>query len=76
MLTVQIAVREAKRNNPTYRQHAVKALARISAAQDDVDMSSTVQQIISPLIDELQGEDPMEVDDDAGDHRASKPSEV
>ncbi|QIX00250.1 hypothetical protein AMS68_005767 [Peltaster fructicola] len=72
----KIAVREAKRNNPAYRQHAIRALAKTAAARDDIDMSTTVREIISPLIEELQGGDPMDMDTDADDSSRSKPSEV
>jgi proteasome component ECM29 len=62
---MQIAVREAKRQNVVYRPHALKALAQVAEARRDIDLSDTVLEIVTPLIDdELQG-DPMDVDHDA-----------
>jgi proteasome component ECM29 len=61
---MQIAVREAKRQNVAYRPHAIKALAEVAAARRDVDMSAIVLEIVAPLIDEQLQDDPMDVDDD------------
>ncbi|KAK7989153.1 hypothetical protein PG989_009468 [Apiospora arundinis] len=45
--TKKIALREAKRNNETYRPHALEALAAFVAERDDLDMYSEVIPVIS-----------------------------
>jgi proteasome component ECM29 len=64
VVAMQIAVREAKRQNVAYRPHAIKALAEVAAARRDVDMSAIVLEIVAPLIDEQLQDDPMDVDGD------------
>ena len=49
---LQIAVREAKRQNAAYRLHAIPALGRVAAARTDKDMSDTVYEIIAPVLTE------------------------
>jgi len=71
---MQIAVREAKRQNVAYRPHALMALAQIADARRDIDLSSTVSEIVTPLLDEELQEDPMDVDNDGS--KASRSSEV
>jgi proteasome component ECM29 len=61
---MQIAVREAKRQNAAYRPHAVKALAQIAEARRDIDMHATVMGVVKPLIDDDSESDPMDVDKD------------
>jgi proteasome component ECM29 len=61
---LQIAVREAKRQNDAYRPHAVKALAQVAAARRDIDMHETVMAVVTPLLDEDVEGDPMDVDKD------------
>jgi proteasome component ECM29 len=61
---MQIAVREAKRQNATYRPHAVKALAQVADARRDIDMHETVMGVVKPLLDEDVDSDPMDVDKD------------
>lgn len=73
MDALQIAVREAKRQNVAYKPHAVKALAQVAAARRDIDMSETVLGVIAPLIDEETQGDPMDVD---GDGKSSGATEV
>lgn len=43
--------------------HALHALARIASIREDIDISDETQQIVAPLLDELDIEDPMEVDE-------------
>lgn len=50
---LQIATREARRRNAGYRIHAIATLGQIAAARPDVDMWSTVHDIVSPVISEL-----------------------
>lgn len=61
---MQIAVREAKRQNATYRPHGLKALAQVAAARRDVDLFDTIKGVVTPLLDEVLQDDPMEVDND------------
>lgn len=53
--TTQIAIREAKRQNAGYRQHSVKALARIAMARIDTDLSDAVYDVVQPIL--AQGTD-------------------
>lgn len=64
MVAMQIAVREAKRQNAAYRPHAVKALAQVGEARRDIDMHETVMGVVKPLIDDDSENDPMDVDKD------------
>jgi proteasome component ECM29 len=58
----QIAIREAKRQNATYRQHSVKALGQIALARVDINLSATVCEIVSPLVAIDTDDDAMDVD--------------
>ena len=68
LLYLQIAVREAKRQNAAYRLHAMPALGRVAAARTDKDMSDTVYDIIAPVLtetvekEEADDNDAMDVD--------------
>lgn len=65
VVLMQIAVREAKRQNVVYRPHAVKALAQVGEARRDIDMHETVMGVVKPLIEEDSENDPMDVDGEA-----------
>lgn len=70
---LQIAIREAKRQNVAYRQHSVTCLAQICRARTDTDMSGVVLEVVEPvLVGEADGE-PMEVD---GAQSTSKADDV
>ncbi|KAK5132562.1 hypothetical protein LTR08_008879 [Meristemomyces frigidus] len=58
----KIAVREAKRQNATYRQHSLKCLGQICLARLDLDMSGAVFEIAEPLLKDSADGDPMDVD--------------
>lgn len=60
----RVIVREAKRQNTTYRQYALGALGQVAAARTDMDMSETVMDIVEPVVEELTATsvDAMEVD--------------
>ncbi|KAK5003545.1 hypothetical protein LTR28_010031 [Elasticomyces elasticus] len=47
----QIIVREAKRQNPAYRQHAIRSLGSIAAARPDLDMTDVVFDIVGPVLE-------------------------
>lgn len=49
---VQIAIREAKRQNDAYRQFSVVALGNIASARHGKDMTDVVFDIISPIFDD------------------------
>ena len=61
-LSEQIAIREAKRQNPAYRQHSLKCLGQICLARVDLDMSAAVFDIVEPLLKSTADGEPMEVD--------------
>lgn len=63
----KVIVREAKRQNKTYRQHALKPLGRVAAARTDIDWSETVFDVVSPVVDELTEGDEDAMDVDAGE---------
>jgi proteasome component ECM29 len=53
----QITIREAKRQNAAYRRYSVEALGQVALAREDIDMSKTVFEIVSPLLAEDETED-------------------
>jgi proteasome component ECM29 len=59
---IKIALREAKRQNVEYRPHAVKALARVSRARDDLNLSDEVFEIANNILSEQADPDAMEID--------------
>nr|POE48406.1 proteasome component ecm29 [Quercus suber] len=63
---IKVAVREAKRQNARYQQHAIKYLGRIVRARNDVDLSDTVIEIVTPLIADADEGDKMDVDKNQG----------
>ncbi|KAK8197641.1 proteasome stabiliser-domain-containing protein [Phyllosticta capitalensis] len=66
--TGKIIVREAKRQNKTYRQHVFEPLGRVAKARTDIERSGMVMDIIEPVVDELTGaKDGDEMDIDGGD---------
>lgn len=64
---MQVALREAKRQNLAYRPFAIKCLGRVAAARTDKDMADVVSDAIQPVlvqaVEDL-GEDAMDVDGD------------
>ena len=58
----QVGLREAKRQNPEYRAHSVKALGRIAIARADIDMSDGVFEVVEPLLVPDSDGDKMEID--------------
>lgn len=61
-MQLQIALREAKRQNADYRAHSVKALGRVAIARADIDMNDDVFEVVEPLLTPDFDEDKMEVD--------------
>ena len=50
LLPYQIALREARRKNPEYQQHALTCLGKVAAARSDRDMRATVLETAEPVI--------------------------
>jgi len=50
---VQIAIREAKRQNLAYREHSIQALSRYAAARDDKDLSDVVLGVVGPILEDM-----------------------
>ena len=67
----RIILREMKRNNATYRQHAFKCGADFVAAQRLTDVFEDVYNIVAPYLEESAGKDEMDVDQ-APDKPSSK----
>lgn len=61
----KIAVREAKRNNDTYRPYAFTCLGEYSEDRTDVDMFDDVYSIIAPILEDLVSEDKMDTTDNS-----------
>src|ERR1700761_1209979 len=56
-------LREAKRQNKTYQRHAFEILGQYSKARTDLDLASTVLDIVFPVVEDLvASEDKMDVD--------------
>ncbi|KAF2178559.1 ARM repeat-containing protein [Zopfia rhizophila CBS 207.26] len=63
----KVAIREAKRQNKTYRPFAFEALGKVCKARTDLDLSVTVVEIVEAAIKEVLGDedeegDKMEID--------------
>ncbi|KAI6457935.1 hypothetical protein MCOR16_007562 [Pyricularia oryzae] len=65
-LLKKIVVREAKRNNDTYRVHAFKCLWRFAKSRKQMDMLDDIVSIATPHLDALKDEDRMDVDGEKG----------
>lgn len=65
----KVTIREAKRQNKTYRPHGLEALGKICRARTDLELSSTVVEIVESLLEELLGgeEDGEKMDVDGGE---------
>lgn len=63
----KIAIREAKRNNATYRPHAFTSLGQYAAARTDIDMFDDVFAVIGSHLQELTDEDKMDITADNDD---------
>jgi len=60
----KIAIREAKRNNSTYRPRAFISLGEYSEARTDLDMFDEVYNIVAPMLEKLTSEDKMDTSED------------
>ena len=63
----KIILRESKRNNPIFRQHALECLGDFAELRDTVDMFPQVLAVTKPIIEEmLSGSDEMDIDSKSG----------
>ncbi|CAF9933379.1 MAG: proteasome component M29 [Alectoria fallacina] len=63
----KIVLRESKRNNPVFRQHALECLGDFVELREAVDMFSQVLGVTKPIIEEiLSDSDEMDVDSKSG----------
>ena len=63
----KIVLRESKRNNFEYRQHALKCLANFVELRNDVDLYPQTHAIVAPIIEEaLDNSEDMDVDSKSG----------
>ena len=62
-----IILRESKRNNPIFRQHALECLGDFAELRDTVDMFPQVLAVTKPIIEEMLSEsDEMDIDSKSG----------
>lgn len=63
----KIIIREAKRNNPRYRQYALACLGDFVELRDTVDLYPQVSEIANPVISDALGDaDDMDIDERSG----------
>ena len=63
----RIMLRESKRNNPIFRQHALACLGEFAELRDTVDMFPQVLAVTKPIIEDmLNDSDEMDVDSQSG----------
>ena len=63
----RIVLRESKRNNPIFRQHALECLGEFVKLRETVDMFPQVLGVTKPIIEEMLSEsDEMDVDSKSG----------
>ncbi len=63
----KIVLRESKRNNPAFRQHALECLGDFAELRETVDMYPQVYGVTKPVIEEsLEESDEMDVDSQSG----------
>jgi proteasome component ECM29 len=72
----KIALREAKRNNDSYRPYAFDTLGKYSEARTDIDMFEEVHGIVVPILVELCSDDKMDTSDDTPSGGNSHESET
>lgn len=63
----RIMLRESKRNNATYRQHALACLADYVELRESIELATEVYEITAPIIEEvLTGPEAMDHDMQSG----------
>ncbi|KAI5268852.1 ARM repeat-containing protein [Aureobasidium subglaciale] len=66
---VKIILREAKRQNVTYRPHAIKCLGLVAANREDLELFDVMCDVIKPVFTDVvdaENEDNMDVDNGVG----------
>ncbi|KAH0261597.1 ARM repeat-containing protein, partial [Aureobasidium melanogenum] len=66
---VKVILREAKRQNVTYKPHAIKGLGLVAASREDLDLFDAMCDVIKPVFADAvdtENEDNMDVDNGAG----------
>ncbi|KAL9603353.1 MAG: hypothetical protein Q9219_001215 [cf. Caloplaca sp. 3 TL-2023] len=72
----KIMVRESKRNNLAYRQHALACLADYVELRESIDLATETFEITAPIIEEaLAGSDEMDYDMQSGSHSSKSMNE-
>ena len=61
----KIAIREAKRNNESYRPHAFISLGKYVEARKDLDMFDEIYDIIAPILEDYMSDDKMDTTEDS-----------
>ncbi|ETN38924.1 uncharacterized protein HMPREF1541_06966 [Cyphellophora europaea CBS 101466] len=69
---VKIALREAKRQNETYRPHAIQALGEFAKSRRDLNLSEQVVPWLVDLVEELANDDAMEIDGEKDSDRRTR----
>ena len=73
----RIILRESKRNNTIFRQHALECLGDFAELRDTVDMFPQVLAVVEPIIEEmLSDSDEMDVDSKSGGPSSKTVKEV
>ncbi|PGH14861.1 hypothetical protein AJ80_05787 [Polytolypa hystricis UAMH7299] len=67
-----IIIREAKRNNPVYRPHAIRALGRFAKSWDDMDLMPDCLDIVTQIVDQIADESEDKMDIDSGNKSTFK----
>ena len=64
----RIILRESRRKNPTYSQHALSCLAEYVELRDSIHLAAEVYEVTTPIIkDLLAGPEEMDLDMQPGD---------
>lgn len=69
---IKIALREAKRQNATYRPYAIQALGDFAKSRSELNISGQVVPYLTDLVEELTNEDAMDVDNEKASDRQSR----
>lgn len=68
----KIAIREAKRQNATYRPHAVVALGEFAKNRSDASLAVQVIPMLQDMVDELTNADAMDVDGESVEDKKAR----
>ena len=68
----QIALREVKRTNASYRKHAIDALGALAEIRRDLNVSDETIPVLSSLLEDLTNQDAMDIDAEDGTEGKSR----